>query len=324
MRKDLKAIRIADKGYAFYAFELCKKTGIIKELEKKPRTIDELSKKLKLKNKRMLEAMLDFLVGKKAIKFDGQQYSLTGYIPLPFSLAEQDFVTTQYKGAEDWTLFFYGFAEDSLHYGSKHERTGFDDQQAIELWDSVMVGPLYSLRQIAVKKLLKGLKGGEKIIDYGCGSGTAITEIIERSEKPLEIIGVDISSKMLKMAEQRVKIIKREDIKVKLLKKDLSKKFYFELLFDCAFASILINHIPQNERENFYRKVAENLKPNGKFVLFQLVNRTKFDRIFSDWLLNVVPSHHGFPILNEYISQIKKYFSKVEVLLNGTIVIAYK
>ena len=48
----------------------------------------------------MLEAMLDFLVGKKAIKFDGQQYSLTGYIPLPFSIGR--LLADNKKREEEW------------------------------------------------------------------------------------------------------------------------------------------------------------------------------------------------------------------------------
>lgn len=324
LRDDIKAIKIAGKGYAFYGFELCKKTGIITELEKKPQTVSSLSKKLNLKNTKMLEALLDFLVGKKILEFKENKYSLKGLIPQPFTPQEQEFIDTQYKGSQDWTLYFYEFAEEALRQGTKHKKTGFDDKKSIDLWDSVMMGPLYSLRKIAVKKLLRGINSNERIVDYGCGSGTSIIEILEKSNKPMEIIGLDTSKEMLKMAEERINLLKTKNGNVKLIKKDLSKAFHFNPPFDHAFASILINHIPENKREQFYAQIAKSLRPNGKLVIFQLVNKDKFNRIFSDWLLNVVPSHHGFPFLDEYLNQLRKYFSKTEVMLDGMIIIAHK
>jgi ubiquinone/menaquinone biosynthesis C-methylase UbiE len=163
-----------------------------------------------------------------------------------------------------------------------------------------MTGPLYSLRQQAVKKLLKNVKEDDSIVDYGCGSGTSIVEILEKAKKPIRIDGIDNSTEMLDLARERIKTINIKHKNVGLRKMDLSKKFKFAHPFDHAFASVLINHIPEDQREMFYKRVAENLKENGTFVIFQLVNKDKFNRIFSDWLLNVVPSHKGFPFLDEY------------------------
>lgn len=324
LRDDLKAIKIAGKGYSFYAYDLCTDAGIIKELSIKPKNVSELSKKLKLKNTPQLTALLDFLVGKKALKYSNNKYSLTGVVPKGFSAEEDEFVEEKYPGSSEWSLLFYKHALESLKQGSRHEHLGFDDKKASELWDEVMLGPLRSFRHLAVKELLKDSDKISSIVDYGCGAGTSIVEILEEAKTPIRLIGVDNSVKMLELARERVKMINVKNKYVELKKRDLSKPFTFKPKFDRAFCSILMNHIPQKKRADFYKLVSSNLNENGKFVIFQLVNKNKFERVFSDWLLFVIPSHQGFPFLEDHVADIKKSFSKVEVHLGGLIVVAYK
>ncbi len=331
MREDIKAIKIAYKGYTYYAYDLCKETGIINYLTKnKSADLEEIRKSRRIKNKSMLESLTGFLVGRGVLEYADGKYSLTGVVPKPFTPQEQEFVSERYPGSEEWTLFLYGFARDAIKSNKKQRKAGFTNRKVVELWDSVMMGPLYSPRQMAVKELLKGLGDNAAVIDIGCGSGVAIVDIVERSNKLIKLLGIDNSKQMLDIAEERLENLRGDRKlnnnihKVKLKKLDLSKDWRLNKKFDAAFCSLLIHHLPNNEREEFLSKVSKILKPGGKLVMYQLVNKTPFDRIFSDWLLYVVPSHNGFPVLDEYLRQLNKNFSKTSFSLNGLITVAEK
>jgi len=323
LRKDVKSIKIADKGYTYYAYTLCKKVGIIDELSN-PKDLDTISKKLKLKNKKMLEALLGYLVGKNIINYQKGTYAFSGLIPSDFSESEQKFISQHYPGSEEWTLTLYGFAENCLKNSKTYDQTGFNDGKMIELWDSVLTGPLYSFRLEAIKKLISNLKDGSKIVILGCGSGTEIEDIFNKSDKEIQIIGVDSSAAMINKCKTRFSKNYEKNNKTDFKVLDLSKDFSLGTGYDAAFLSVVVHHLPEEQREQLYKKVSKMLRPNGRFVLFQLVNRSKFDRIFSDWLLYVVPSHNGFPILEQYQKELSRYFSKIDLEFNGMITVAQK
>lgn len=326
LRMDLKSFEIARKAYVFHAWNLCKKMEIITLLNT-PRTIDFISTTLSIKNKKMLEAILDFLVGNKVLLYQKRTY-LFNQEPIKPTEAELSFVNKNYTGAEKWSYYLYEHSEQALHKGKTKKSTGFDEEYMLDLWDSVMEGSFYSLRKIAIKKLLANSKENAKIIDLGCGSGIALINMLEEANKPVQLIGIDSSKKTLKRCENKIKkfnktsneLQKNNAKKIKLYQKSVLD---FKEKMNSALVSLVLHHIPLNERKNFIDSIYNSLEDNGKLVVFQLVNKNKFERIFSDWLLYVVPSHQGLPFHKEYISLFNK-FSKVEIMLNGLIIIAEK
>lgn len=332
LRNDFKALKIAKKGYVFHGYELCRKTGVIGYLEGRGESsAEEISFSLSLKHEKMLGALLDFLVGNKVLHFNNEKYSLSNNVPKTFSEKEQEFVSKKYPGSEDWTMFLLKHAEETLRKGVSHEVTGFEKKEIGMLWDSVMMGPLYSLRNIAAEELMKNLSPNAKIVDLACGSGASLLNILITAKQPIKLTGADSSNQMLELGRERLEELRSnenvlaENIdNISLLQKDLSKDFLFEEKFDAAFCSVMVHYIPKEERTDFYGKINNLLKSKGKFVSFQLVNKSRFERVFSDWLLHVVPGYHGFPFLNDYLKNVSANFSSCNSLLNGSIVVAYK
>ncbi len=109
-------------------------------------------------------------------------------------------------------------------------------------------------------KLLGNLKG-KTVLDLACGSGYFTRLIKEKGAS--EVIGVDISEQMIKLAEQKEK---HNPLGIKYLIYDVLKLPKLGE-FDIVVGSLLLHYSKTKEEikkmcENIYK----NLKPGGKFV----------------------------------------------------------
>lgn len=327
LRNDIKALKLATKTYTHHAWELCKQMGI-DGIIKSASTLKEIANKTKIKNIPMLEAMLDFLVGRNVLGWNNNSYFLKN-APKNLTSYERAFVEKHYGGSIKWSEFMYERAAEVLRNGKAHDIAGFNSPKVVELWDSVMQGPFYSLRRIAIRKLLKGLPNGARVADLGCGSGGEIIEMLSLSNKVLHITGFDNSNAMLQKAKTAVKnfeaknsIQSQNAAAVQFIQYNITEDFTnlnkFNK-FDGVFASLVLHHLENQEREILLNRIKNILKPYGRLILFQLVNESKFQRIFSDWLMFVVPSHRGFPFRKDYLDMLNHNFSNVKSILSNLI-----
>jgi 2-polyprenyl-3-methyl-5-hydroxy-6-metoxy-1,4-benzoquinol methylase len=113
------------------------------------------------------------------------------------------------------------------------------------------------------KKVLEGtqkyLTGSEVVLDYGCATGTKAFEL---AGKVKEIQGIDISSKMIKIAERRLSNshIRNIDFTQTTLFDERFKNGSFDVIL--AFA---ILHGLENHRQ-VIKRITELLKPEGLFI----------------------------------------------------------
>jgi len=333
LRRDLKILKTARKGYAFYGWELLEKIQV-PDMLKRPVSVTEIMEEKGIKNRIMLETLLDFLVGYGTLDFDNGMYQSKGKKP-EFSDSEYNFIRKHTHGSAEWTHFLCDHAEETLLKGHPPHITGFTDDKFLDLWDSLMEGSLHSIRLLAIEKLISKLKEGMMVADLGSGSGIALVEILRSSKKRINLFGFDSSIGMIERGRRRIERFKKEHntpmdrenaMNVQLVPHDLMDDFpdEDEGRFDMVFLSFVVNHIPPEKRDGFFKNINSILKKDGWLVMVQLINQSKFDRNFSDWLLWVTPTHQGFPFRDEYLTMLRENFSWVNDHLQGNIIVARK
>ena len=104
----------------------------------------------------------------------------------------------------------------------------------------------------------------DNIIDIGCGQGYFLNNL-EANKK--NYLGVDLSSKQIRVCQEKGLNAKKIDIK------DIKDKF------DCATAIFdVLNYIPKNELENFIINTKNILNKDGYFI-FDVNTYFGFDEI---------------------------------------------
>ncbi|RLJ04957.1 MAG: hypothetical protein DRP18_04025 [Candidatus Aenigmatarchaeota archaeon] len=331
LRKDLRALRYSRKGYVFFAWKLCKDIKLDNILKTKPHTLEEIIRKLEIKDKRLLECVLDLLVGEGVLSYKNGKYFFRKE-PLDFLKSKElRYLQQHYPKSVKWTGILFEKAKQTLLTGKKHSGTSFDDNNFLELWEGIMEESPYSLRKLTIRKFKKYVKPGAEILDLGCGSCVSMEQILlEFPNKKINLTGVDASKLSLRKARERLKKLYhstknkqlKENIKnVKLIHHDLRKPLRLNKKYDIIFMSLLVHHFPKKERIKFFQNARNLLKANGKVAIFQIIHISKFKRA-PMWVMHAVPTHQEYPFKEEWIKTLSKVFSKVKYWLDGMIVLA--
>ena len=115
------------------------------------------------------------------------------------------------------------------------------------------------------------LPKGSRILDLGCGYGRLSVELAKRG---YYVVGLDLSARLLEMAEE---LARRERVEVELLRRDMRDLDYQEefdgiLSWDTSFG-----YFSDEENEDLLKRIAKALKLGGKLVL-DLHNRDAYVR----------------------------------------------
>jgi 2-polyprenyl-3-methyl-5-hydroxy-6-metoxy-1,4-benzoquinol methylase len=105
----------------------------------------------------------------------------------------------------------------------------------------------------------KFLKGGDTVLDYGCGTGTAACLF---SAFVKEIQAIDISSKMIDLAREKAAVANIEN--VSFAQGDIFDSQYSNESFDVILAFNMLHTVPNPQAVILRAK--ELLKPNGLFI----------------------------------------------------------
>ena len=104
-----------------------------------------------------------------------------------------------------------------------------------------------------IDEFLKLIPKGSKILDAGCGPGV---DSAYMNSQGFEVIGVDLSEKMLELARKKSPNIKFE-------KADIRELDFNKSTFDGILASYSLIHIPKKDIPNLIKNFLKFLKPNG-------------------------------------------------------------
>jgi cyclopropane fatty-acyl-phospholipid synthase-like methyltransferase len=126
----------------------------------------------------------------------------------------------------------------------------------------------------ALEKFVK-LGKDKKILEIGCGNGRLVKHI---AGKVNEVIGIDISEKMIKYAVENCKSFENVNFFVGTVDK-LKMQGYFDVAFTVGALKYIID---DDEFERFVKEVYAKLNKNGMFVAIEPTNILTKEKILCD------------------------------------------
>ena len=109
-----------------------------------------------------------------------------------------------------------------------------------------------------LKKIKKDLPKEGKVLDIGCGVGYPVAKHFDK--EGYSVTGIDISSKMLKIAKEKIP-------NAKFLKKDMLEMKFPDNSFDIVISILSILHISKKYHKKLFKNIYRILKPNGRIII---------------------------------------------------------
>jgi ubiquinone/menaquinone biosynthesis C-methylase UbiE len=166
----------------------------------------------------------------------------------------------------------------------------------------------------------KYLKPDDIVLEYACGTGTLAIELASRVK---EYHGIDISSKMLRAAEQKAASRKIENIH--FTRTTIFEASYAEESFDAVMAFNIL-HLLANAREAIQR-INYFLKPGGIFISStpclgekkSMVNHLLTPLVMIPSRLRIIPyvQFYKIPALEEILAQTKFQIVETKIFTDG-------
>ncbi len=163
-----------------------------------------------------------------------------------------------------------------------------------------------NLAKAVVKNILPHLKGDERVLEFGCGTGLIGLNIAPFVK---EVIGIDISEKMVEKFNEKAK---RLNLNAKAYKKDI---FEIDEKFNIAISSMTMHHIKNikalsNKLKEITNKVfiTDLDKEDGSFhtrgnddVCHFGFSKEELKEYFDDWqmeykIIHKVKKHKDFDV----------------------------
>jgi ubiquinone/menaquinone biosynthesis C-methylase UbiE len=132
---------------------------------------------------------------------------------------------------------------------------------AAKLYDSMMKKDAMRLQRVQIAEELTHYINEGRILDIGTGHGRLLAEIFEKNPK-IELYGLDISEKMVKLAKLNLKNIPVNLKQGNIIKTDFNED-YFDLI-TCTGSFYLWNS-PTDALNEIYRII----KPQSKVIFFE-------------------------------------------------------
>ena len=127
---------------------------------------------------------------------------------------------------------------------------------------------------------LLSIKSGDKVLDAACGTGTSLIMIGEMVGANSEVVGIDLSPNMIKIAKSKVK-----SANISFLNTNSEDIPYPDNYFDKAHISLALHEMIHEGRVNTLREIHRVLKPSGIFVAADFGNP---GGLFARFLLKIL------------------------------------
>lgn len=175
-----------------------------------------------------------------------------------------------------------------------------------------------------VREFSNCLKEGSTILDLGCGPGN-IAKFLVNQDKGYKILGVDLSSEMLKLARQNVPA-------GEFVIGDI-RHLQLELKFDATIASFCIIHLDDDEVMELFKRTYNLLNEQG-FLYLSFMNggipgfekasfsdKEMYFNYFSFDEIEKILEYLGYVLISRYFCE---YRVKCDQVIQDIIIIARK
>jgi len=134
--------------------------------------------------------------------------------------------------------------------------------RAAERYDDSQVVRSYQRRTQALIVDDLQIERGMRVLDLGCGTGTATLEIASRLEGTGKVVGLDLSEKMLEQAEQKLAELGYTNVEFVL--QSASDLNYYEY-FDHVLSTNAFHHFA--DKQDIFARVYRSLRLGGVFLI---------------------------------------------------------
>lgn len=155
-----------------------------------------------------------------------------------------------------------------------------------------------SLSQTVAVEILNPQRG-ERILDAGCGTGSAILKIAEGVGRNGEVVGIDICEDMLNAAKEKLSSFKNAI----LINGNLEDITYPDNYFDAVITINVMHYL--HDIMVVLRKFYRLLKPNGRLVIVGFCTDYLFFRVVEKMWRIFIPSHDRAYSLDELSHKLK-------------------
>ncbi len=165
------------------------------------------------------------------------------------------------------------------------------------------------------------LKGGEKVLDIGCGIGKQAIEYAKVVGLRGVVVGIDISEDILRAAEERAK---EEKVEIQFFKYnannipfDFANDDYFDLV-SCCFAIYYLEDV-----QKFLLEVKKKLRSGGRIIVVgpTVENAKEMLNFHSKIFDEDLPQIYEKRMKYEVIPLIRKYFSNIKVTIFNNVLV---
>lgn len=159
---------------------------------------------------------------------------------------------------------------------NEEQKKTWNNEQAVDwiAWKEPLEWMLRSLTDSIISHA--GLKGGERVLDVGCGCGDTMLDLLARVGMSGNVTGIDISEPMLQVALNRVRNFGYTNYS--LINNDAQTVEFPEQSFDLVFSrlGIMFFEDPVSAFKQFHKA----LKPGGRieFVAWQDADKNEWIR----------------------------------------------
>jgi len=147
------------------------------------------------------------------------------------------------------------------------------------------IGAIAPSSPFLAKLMTKEIKNDFQVLELGPGSGAFTGAILKCLNSPSQLVLIEQDSGMAKKCRKRFPEIQLHETDAALfLAKD-------DQLYDTIVSGIPFAAIPKTKRNAMFAQIANHLKPNGHFVMFQysLTTRKELDTHFAEVKTNFTP-----------------------------------
>ncbi|WP_456471289.1 carboxy-S-adenosyl-L-methionine synthase CmoA [Caminibacter sp.] len=127
------------------------------------------------------------------------------------------------------------------------------------------------------------LKNGDKIVDLGSSTGTFLIELAKKSNKKLNLIGIDNSKAMIKRAKNKAKAF---GVDITFIEEDFLQYDFSQS--KAVIANYTIQFIRPLKREKLIKKIYDSLEKEGIFLMSEklVTENKKLNKIMIDIYYN--------------------------------------